>query len=105
MRWLALTMSLKVSAILPERPVRSPGMRTEKSPIRTACRTCNRVCRSVDDTSAPSARIDGGRGGFVAWDAAALSTFIAHILIWAQKKNRSQADGPVQYPIYRCIFR
>ena len=34
---LAATMSLKVSAILPSRPVQSPGSRTEKSPSRTAC--------------------------------------------------------------------
>ena len=32
MRSLAATMSLKVSAILPDKPVWSPGRRTEKSP-------------------------------------------------------------------------
>ena len=36
MRWLAATISLKVSAILPSMPRRSPDMRTEKSPTRIA---------------------------------------------------------------------
>ncbi len=36
MRWLAATISLNVSAILPSMPTWSPDMRTEKSPTRTA---------------------------------------------------------------------
>ena len=37
-RALVETISLKVSAILPSRPIQSPGSRTEKSPSRTAWR-------------------------------------------------------------------
>jgi hypothetical protein len=37
------TISLKVSAIFPSRPVQSPGRRTEKSPSRTACRARSRA--------------------------------------------------------------
>jgi len=36
-RWLAATISLKVSAILPSMPRWSPVIRTEKSPLRIAC--------------------------------------------------------------------
>src|SRR5262245_37779259 len=46
MRALEVTISLKVSAILPSRPVQSPGRRTEKSPSRTAC-----SARSSSDNS------------------------------------------------------
>ena len=35
--WFELTISLKVSAILPAKPSWSPGRRTEKSPSRMAC--------------------------------------------------------------------
>src|SRR3954470_2637093 len=38
MRWLVETMSLKVSEILPNRPVWLPGRRTEKSPACMACK-------------------------------------------------------------------
>ena len=41
MRWLVATISLKVSAILPMIPMRSPAMRTEKSPTRIACSACS----------------------------------------------------------------
>ena len=41
MRWLVATISLKVSAILPMMPTRSPAMRTEKSPTRIACSACS----------------------------------------------------------------
>ena len=44
---LALTISLKVSAIFPWRPVQSPGRRTEKSPLRTACIAPRRAESSV----------------------------------------------------------
>ena len=40
MRWLAATISLKVSATFPMRPTWWPGIRTEKSPTRTACSAC-----------------------------------------------------------------
>ena len=46
MRWLAATISLNVSAILPASPVQSLGRRTEKSPKRTACSACNMSRRS-----------------------------------------------------------
>src|SRR4051812_15068182 len=42
MRWLAATISLKVSAILPSMPRWSPVMRTEKSPDRIACSAWSR---------------------------------------------------------------
>ena len=45
--WLAATMSLKVSAILPARPVQAPGRRTEKSPSRMECRLA-RIERQID---------------------------------------------------------
>ncbi len=38
---LEVTISLNVSAILPPRPVQSPGRRTEKSPSRTARRAAS----------------------------------------------------------------
>ena len=44
MRWLAATISLKVSAILPSMPRWSPVIRTEKSPARIACSACSRSC-------------------------------------------------------------
>src|SRR5437763_3985441 len=44
---LAATISLKVSAILPIRPGWSPGIRTEKSPTRIACRARRRSLRST----------------------------------------------------------
>ena len=44
MRWLAATISLKVSATLPSIPSRSPDRRTEKSPTRTACSAVSRSC-------------------------------------------------------------
>ena len=37
MRWFAMAISLKVSAIFPLSPVHEPGRRTEKSPSRMAC--------------------------------------------------------------------
>ena len=46
-RWRT-TISLKVSAILPSIPVRSPAIRTEKSPTRMACSAC-----SNSDSSKP----------------------------------------------------
>ena len=45
-RWLVETISLKVSAILPIRPVASLDMRTEKSPMRMACRARSNSLRS-----------------------------------------------------------
>ena len=44
MRSLAATISLNVSAILPSRPVWSVGRRTEKSPVRIACKACSSFC-------------------------------------------------------------
>ena len=44
MRWLAATISLNVSAILPSMPSRSPAMRTEKSPTRMACNAAKSSC-------------------------------------------------------------
>src|SRR5262245_29155405 len=44
MRWLAATISLKVSAILPSMPSRSPAKRTEKSPTRIACNAASSSC-------------------------------------------------------------
>ncbi len=52
------TISLNVSAILPSRPVQSPGSRTEKSPSWTACRT-----RSSSDalgSGVSTMRVEGG---------------------------------------------
>ena len=40
--WLVETISLKVSAILPSRPGASPAIRTEKSPMRMACKARSR---------------------------------------------------------------
>ena len=40
MRSLVATISLKVSAILPMMPTRSPAMRTEKLPTRIDCNAC-----------------------------------------------------------------
>ena len=51
MLWLAATISLKVSAILPAMPVRSPGSRTEKSPTRMAWSACSRSRRSKPASS------------------------------------------------------
>ena len=44
MRWLAATISLKVSAILPSMPSRSSDIRTEKSPVRIASKACSSSC-------------------------------------------------------------
>ena len=55
MRWLVPTISLKVSAILPMIPTRSPAIRTEKSPIRMACRACSSSGKAV------SVAIEGNR--------------------------------------------
>jgi hypothetical protein len=46
--WLAATISLKVSAILPSIPVQSPGSWTEKSPPRTRCSADRSSARSRD---------------------------------------------------------
>jgi hypothetical protein len=48
MRSLAATISLKLSAILPRRPTWFPGMRTEKSPTRMACKALSRSCSSAE---------------------------------------------------------
>ena len=45
-RWLAVTISLKVSATLPASPVWSLASRTEKSPSRTLCSACSSLLRS-----------------------------------------------------------
>ena len=47
MRWLAATISLKVSAILPAMPSWSPAMRTEKSPTRIAWSAFSKSSRSA----------------------------------------------------------
>ena len=64
MRWLAATISLKVSATLPIMPTWCPAMRTEKSPTRIACNAC-RSSRNSD--ASPPLRSGGGalreRGG------------------------------------------
>ena len=60
-RWLAATISLKVSATLPMMPMRSPAMRTEKSPTRIACNAC-----SNSRSSADSASLSSGAGA-AAW--------------------------------------
>ena len=44
MRWLAATISLNVSAILPSMPSAAPGSRTEKSPTRIACSAASNSC-------------------------------------------------------------
>ena len=49
---LAATISLKVSAIFPARPVQEPGRRTEKSPSRIVCRLASMTARSGDTGSA-----------------------------------------------------
>src|SRR5512143_581494 len=49
MLWLALTMSLNVSAILPRIPSSSPVIRTEKSPARIARSACKRFCNSIGE--------------------------------------------------------
>src|SRR6266436_2517648 len=46
--WLAETISLKVSAIFPCKPVQYPGRRTEKSPSRMVCRPASITPRSAD---------------------------------------------------------
>ena len=51
MRRLVATISLKVSAILPMMPMRSPAMRTEKSPTRIACSACS---NSANPRASPS---------------------------------------------------
>ena len=48
---LAATISLKVSAIFPGRPVHDPGRRTEKSPSRMVCRLASMTPRSGDTGS------------------------------------------------------
>ncbi len=55
--WLAETMELKVSAILPERPVQEPGRRTEKSPSRMVCMAPNRARNSAALT--PLSAVEG----------------------------------------------
>src|ERR1700733_14983203 len=49
--WLAVTISLNVSAIFPARPVQFPGSRTEKSPSRMTCRLDRITLRSAYETS------------------------------------------------------
>ena len=51
MRSLAVTISLKVSAILPRMPTSLPGMRTEKSPTRMDCSAFKSSCSSADEPS------------------------------------------------------
>src|ERR1700719_2380784 len=53
MRWLAITISLKVSAIFPPTPVQTPGRRTEKSPSRMVCKPARISPRSALVISAP----------------------------------------------------
>src|SRR5258708_32628536 len=53
MRWLAITISLKVSAIFPPTPVQTPGKRAEKSPSRMVCRPARIAPRSALVISAP----------------------------------------------------
>src|SRR6267154_6152373 len=53
MRWLAITISLKVSAIFPPTPVQTPDKRTEKSPSRMVCRPARIAPRSALVISAP----------------------------------------------------
>src|SRR5260370_5408942 len=53
MRWLAITISLKVSAIFPPTPVQTPGKRTEKSPSRIVCKLTRIAPRSALVISAP----------------------------------------------------
>ncbi len=73
MRWLAATISLKVSAILPSMPVKSPGRRTEKSPTRIACNACSRSCGSIATPLPPLAGLvmaatgDTWRGSLLTW--------------------------------------
>ena len=55
MRWLAATISLKVSATRPARPLSWLGRRAEKSPARIACRASSSRLRSIDEPSAPMA--------------------------------------------------
>jgi hypothetical protein len=49
---LAITTSLNVSAILPANPVRSPGSRTEKSPLRTDCSAVSRSASCISESAA-----------------------------------------------------
>jgi hypothetical protein len=53
-RWLVDAISLTASAILPDRPVRSPGNRTEKSPSRMPCSTFSSRRRSRSSSSRPA---------------------------------------------------
>jgi hypothetical protein len=61
MRWFAATMSLKVSATLPARPVKLPGSRTEKSPTRIACRASSSWSKSSIEPSSATAWPFGAR--------------------------------------------
>src|ERR1700745_1597882 len=61
MRSVAAAISLKVWAILPKRPTRSPGMRTEKSPTRMDCSAFKRSCSSGD--APPLTRLSGISAG------------------------------------------
>src|SRR4051812_27789670 len=62
MRWLAVTISLKVSAILPSMPRWSPVIRTEKSPDRIACSACSRSCIESGLPLTAGLRFEGRRG-------------------------------------------
>ena len=67
-RSLVVTMSLKVSAILPPMPVQSPGSRTEKSPSRIA-RSARRTSRRSMDWIAGGRRARARRRCRFRWSA------------------------------------
>src|SRR5665213_367095 len=62
MRWLAATISLKVSAILPSIPRWSPLMRTEKLPPRISWSAWRRSCKESGFPLVPVPPLDLRRG-------------------------------------------
>ena len=95
MRWLAATISLKVSAILPSRPSWSPAMRTEKSPTRMACKACRRSCSSDDPPLAASAISPGivVAGAPFALASLRLSLLVCIISSGAARSARHEQGG------------
>ena len=65
MRSLVATISLKVSAILPMMPTRSPAMRTEKLPTRIDCSACK---SSVSPLASPLRSCSSAGGIASGWE-------------------------------------
>ena len=57
-------MSLKVSAILPARPVHEPGSRTEKSPARMVCKQAENYAQVRRDCFCDQTRVSIVLGRF-----------------------------------------